>query len=91
PQATGVLPYLASGNGVCSEFSVLTNLAVAINIECWEYNEVIGEPNSFFKGTFWILPGKSHIFLDSLHPVYADFLKGKYKGIFSESSLLTSS
>ncbi|MEH2078969.1 MAG: helix-turn-helix domain-containing protein, partial [Nostoc sp.] len=30
PQATGVLPYLASGNGVCSEFSVLTNLAVAI-------------------------------------------------------------
>ncbi|MEH2084820.1 MAG: hypothetical protein V7K89_34070, partial [Nostoc sp.] len=31
PQATGVLPYLASGNGVCSEFSVLTNLAVAIN------------------------------------------------------------
>ncbi|MEH2080407.1 MAG: hypothetical protein V7K89_10450, partial [Nostoc sp.] len=37
PQATGVLPYLASGNGVCSEFSVLTNLAVAITLEVVEY------------------------------------------------------
>jgi hypothetical protein len=31
PQATGVLPYLADGDGACPELSVLTNLAVAIN------------------------------------------------------------
>ena len=30
PQATGVLPYLADGDGPCPELSVLTNLAVAI-------------------------------------------------------------
>jgi hypothetical protein len=30
PQATGVLPYLADGDGACPELSVLTNLAVAI-------------------------------------------------------------
>ncbi|MEH2082985.1 MAG: hypothetical protein V7K89_24305, partial [Nostoc sp.] len=48
PQATGVLPYLASGNGVCSEFSVLTNLAVAIE-NTGTYPTILKIPTSFRK------------------------------------------
>ncbi|MEH2255668.1 caspase family protein [Nostoc sp.] len=54
-----------------------------LKMKCWEYNEFTGEADALTKGVFWILPSKTDIFLDSLHPVYADLLKGKVQGDFS--------
>lgn len=51
-----------------------------LKIKSWKYNEFIGEVQAFTKGVFWILPSKIDIFLDSLHPVYANLFKGKVQG-----------
>ncbi|MEH2421165.1 MAG: caspase family protein [Nostoc sp.] len=54
-----------------------------LKIKCWEYNDFTREADTLTKGIFLILPSKTDIFLDSLHPVYADFFKGKVQGDFS--------
>ncbi|MEI1373723.1 caspase family protein [Nostoc sp.] len=54
-----------------------------LTIKCWEYNDFTGGADALTKGVFLILPSKPDIFLDSLHPVYADLFKGKVQGDFS--------
>ncbi|MEH2081794.1 MAG: TonB-dependent receptor, partial [Nostoc sp.] len=82
PQATGVLPYLASGNGVCSEFSVLTNLAVAIllggrfdNYQRNQFNRLNSTPT---EANFTAFNPRVGIVYQPLQPVslYASFTKG---------------
>jgi hypothetical protein len=63
-------------------FKEVLNIGL-LKIKCWEYNEFTGEADALTKGIFWILPSKTNIFLDSLHPVYADLFKGKVLGDFS--------
>jgi uncharacterized caspase-like protein/uncharacterized protein (UPF0335 family) len=54
-----------------------------LKINYYEFDDRMEGYYSCSAGIFWVLPSKNHIFVDSLHPIYGDLLKGKIKGNFS--------
>ncbi len=57
-----------------------------LTIKCAEYHDEVDDYYSSIKGIFWIFPSKTNIFIDSLHPVYADLFKGATKGTVALNS-----
>jgi hypothetical protein len=52
-----------------------------LSLKYWEFFDLAGEICPFTKGTFWILPSKKDIFLESLHPNYWSLLQVEGKTV----------
>lgn len=66
------------------EISILKQIINSdlLTIKSYEYDHNMEGYDCCTAGIFWVFPSKNHIFVDSLHPIYGDLLKGKTKGNF---------